>query len=728
VPADACQLAALAKRDSPEWPGVRGVRAASWAVPAAVGLGAFLLFGVQPIVGKAILPWFGGTAAVWITCLLVFQVGLLAGYVYAHWMASRVPLRFHGVIHGGVIAVACFVPILPGDAWMPQGGEALAPLIVPMLLTSVGPRYFALAASGTLLQHWCSRMRPGRSPYPLYAVSNAGSMLALLSYPLIVEPALPVAQQATVWTAGFLIFAGLAGSVAWMVWRHGAEARSPDPRQCDPAVSDPRSRGVDALFWIGWSATGVMLFMATTQHLTINVASTPFLWIIPLAIYLATFIVTFLPRQTYSRPLFALLLLPALAVVCPASLGRIATRAGVLLDLGYRTQAACLLAALVVFLMVCHGELYRRRPEPSRLTAFYLCIALGGALGGAAVALLAPRVFLVGEELHVGIVMALGLLGATVWRRSARPDRHRRWIRAVVPVCSLLTLAMLVQHSAALRRNVVWLERNDYGLLRVLRTEGESGADAQLRLYDGVTLHGAQFVDASRRRQATTYYSIAGGGGAVLREFRASSPREIGVIGLGAGTLATHGRRGDHFRFYEINPNVVAAAREQFRFLSGSQARCDIELGDARLALEREPAQGFDILVLDAFSSDAIPVHLLTVEAFELYLRHLRSRGVIAAHISNRSLDLSPLFYGLADRFGLNALNVVTLQGRPEHLIFHSNWMILTRNTDLLDRLTEEFRPWVERGVVGLYVGVPERYRSVELWTDDYSNLLRVLK
>jgi hypothetical protein len=270
----------------------------SWAIPAVVGLGAFLLFGVQPMVGKAILPWFGGTAAVWTTCLLVFQVGLLAGYVYSHLLATFVPLRLHGVVHAGLIAAACLVPVLPGDAWMPQGGEALAPRIVPMLLTTVGPRYVVLAASATLLQHWYARLHPGRSPYPLYAVSNAGSMLALLSYPLLVEPTLPLARQEAFWTAGFLIFAGTAGAVAWTVWRHGAEARTPGSRGDAPAVAIPRSCGFDALFWIGWSMAGVVLFMATTQQLTINVASTPFLWILPLAIYLATFIVTFLTRRT----------------------------------------------------------------------------------------------------------------------------------------------------------------------------------------------------------------------------------------------------------------------------------------------------------------------------------------------------------------------------------------------------------------------------------------------
>jgi hypothetical protein len=381
-----------------------------------------------------------------------------------------------------------------------------------------------------------------------------------------------------------------------------------------------------------------------------------------------------------------------------------------------------------VFLMICHGELYRRRPQSSRLTAFYLCISLGGALGGVAVTLLAPRLFLVGEELYVGIAVTLGLLLATLWRRPARPDRHRLWIRLLVPVCAALAVAMLAHHSALLRRDVIWLERNDYGLLRVLRSQGESGEAAQLRLYDGVTLHGAQFVDPSKRHRATTYYSVAGGGGAVLKDFRASSPRRIGLIGLGVGTLATYGRQGDHFHFYEINPNVVAAARGQFSFLRDSKARCDVELGDARLVLERQPPQGFDILVLDAFSSDAVPVHLLTVEAFELYLRHLRPDGVIAAHISNRNLDLSPLFYGLADRNGMNALNVVTLKDRPEQLISRSNWMIITRESGFLDALTESFRPWMERGVIGLYVGDPQRYRSVALWTDDHSNLFQVLR
>jgi len=699
----------------------------SWIIPAAVGLGAFLLFGVQPIVGKAILPWFGGTAAVWITCLLVFQVGLLLGYSYAYLIATYVPLRMHGPIHAALVVASCAAPILPGAAWIPEGGESLAPLIVPMLAATVGSRYVVLAASGTLLQFWYARVYADRSPYALYALSNAGSMLALFCYPFVVEPTLGVAGQARAWNALFLVFAVLIGWAAWTLWRQGARASFPEERSREVEACDEHSRGSDRVFWIGWSMAGVTLFMATTQRLTINVASTPLLWIVPLAIYLATFIVTFLPRRTYSRSFFVWLLLPAL-IVSSISLGRIGLGEDFVIELDYRTQAALILGALVVFLMICHGELYRSRPRPSRLAGFYFCIALGGALGGAFVALVAPRLFLLGEELHAGILITLGLLGTTLWKREPRPRRRRTGTLVLVPVCIVVTLLALVHHSAALRQDAVWIERNDYGLLRVLEIADTPGIPRHLRLYDGVTLHGAQFVDPSRRRLATTYYSVAGGGGALLSAFRTSEPRHVGVIGLGTGTLATYGRSRDRFRFYEINPSVVAAATGPFEFLSHSEARCEIRLGDARLLLEREAPQQFDVLVLDAFSSDSIPVHLLTIEAFELYLRHLSQGGVIAAHISNRNLDLSPLFYGLAERFDLNCLGVETREGRPDRLISRSTWMILTRNTGILDELAETFRPWISRGVVGLYVGDPQRYRRVRLWSDAYSNPLQVMK
>lgn len=695
-----------------------GERAAAWGIPAAVGLGSFLLFGVQPIVGKAILPWFGGTAAVWTTCLLVFQVGLLIGYVYSHLLATRVPLRWQGAIHAAAIAAACFVPILPGESWKPAGGEALAPRIVPMLAASVGARYFVLAASGTLLQHWYSRLRPGRSPYPLYALSNAGSMAALVSYPFAVEPLLPLGGQARYWTAGFAAFAALSWAAAWGVWRRGEGARPEPRREVGAGESARGSRIADAVFWVGWSATGVVLFMAATQHLTMNVASVPLLWILPLAVYLTTYIVAFLPGRTYSRPVFAALLLPAIAVVRPVPR----------LELAYRTEAGLLLAALFVFLMVCHGELYRRRPAASRLTAYYFCIALGGASGGAVVALVAPRIFLFGEELSVGVLLLLGLLAATVWPSRGTPDRHRRWIQALVPVCALLAAVLLVHHVSSMRRNLIWAARNDYGLLRVQRFEAKPGEPAHLRLHNGTILHGAQFLEPERRHLPTWYYTVAGGGGAVLQYYHPSSPRDVGVLGLGAGTLAAYGREGDRFRFYEIDPNVVKAAREQFAFLSGSRAKCEIALGDARLVLEREPPRNFDVLILDAFSSDAVPVHLLTVEAFELYLRHLRPAGVIAAHISNLHVDLSPLLFRLGERYGLRSLLVATEEERAEYLLARSNWVILTRDGEFLAEMQERFRPWRDRNVVGLYVGDRSRYRTVDLWTDDYSNLLQIWK
>jgi hypothetical protein len=693
-------------------------------------LAAFLLFQIQPLAGKRLLPWFGGTATVWTTCLLFYQALLLVGYGYAHASARLLSARWQSIAHAVLLVGACFLPVLPADTWKPAAGVAPTIPILSALTATVGLRFLVLAGTAPLLQVWFARLWPQRSPYGLYALSNAGSTLALLSYPFFFEATLPLRRQTTVWATGFLALVVACTWIAWVAGRRGPADGGPSTTVVRAEATDTRVAPSRVALWVAWSACGVVLYMSVTNQMTINMASTPLLWVVPLAVYLLTFIVAFGVRRAYSRKWFSWLLAPVLLVLYPVILGVVGYEETIIYRFGWFQQLSVLVVSLGVLCMICHGELYRMRPTPARLTLFYLAIAVGGVLGGAFVALAAPRLFLLSVELHIGVLLCLALLLITCWcDPESRLHRGRpRWAWATLLLAALLPLVPLIYESRSYLQNAVFVQRNYYGMLRILRIEPEDGRGVHLRLYHGSTLHGSQFLADESRVHPTAYYAPSGGGGAVLQLLRRGTGRRIGVVGLGVGTLAAYGQADDYFRFYEIDPAVDRLAREWFSFLGDSDARWEVRLGDARLNLERDAPQRFDVLILDAFSSDAIPVHLLTTEAFDEYGRHLENDGVIAAHISNQYVDLTPVLYNLAERHGLHALNVVANRGRPEQLVSHSNWMILTRNTEVLEGLITYFRPLRETGEVGVYVGDRERYRTIPLWTDDYTNVFRIMK
>ena len=661
-------------------------------------LSAFLLFQVQPLIAKMILPWFGGTAAVWTTCMLFFQLLLLAGYVYSHaYVSRRIPARRQ--VHIALLALAATsLPLAASAAWTPMGGEDPIWRILGLLATSVGLPYFMLSTTGPLVQAWHARAHPGTTPYRLFALSNLGSMLALLSYPLLVEPTLPLGKQAAIWSAGFVLFALLCGVLAWRT--PGNDARTSDTDEAArPGLQ------LQAL-WVALAACASTLLLAFTGHMTLNIAAIPLLWVLPLALYLLSFVLCFEASGWYRRWLFLPLLAAGLAAVC-VTFTRSNPSIWILIPLYSAT--------LFVACMVCHGELARTKPHPRYLTRFYLMLALGGALGGVLVGLVAPDVFDELYELPLGMVALCVCVGLALLR-DRESVFHGRWGMGVRLGFLALTVALGAQlerttreHSADLRVTL----RNFYGVLNV-RDSGE-GPDAMRVLSHGTIIHGKQFLEEKRRDLPTTYYGVTSGVGLAILDARSRGPVRIGVVGLGAGTLACYGRAGDLVRFYDINPQVVELARSEFSFVKDSPAKIEIALGDARLSLEREAPHNFDVLVLDAFSSDAIPVHLLTVEAFRVYLRQIKPGGILAVHISNRYLDLAPVVHQSARALSLE-LREIDNGDDDDAGVYRSDWLLLSRSSAAFD---------------GPLLRDSQRIDSeprVRLWTDDYSDLYHILK
>ncbi len=666
---------------------------------ATIFLSAFLLFQVQPLIAKIILPWFGGSAAVWTTCMLFFQLLLLAGYVYSHaYVRLQIPARRH--MHIALLAVAAAaLPLAAGTAWKPEGGEDPTWRILGLLATSVGLPYFVLSTTGPLVQAWYARSHEGAAPYRLFALSNLGSMLALLSYPLAVEPLLTLGTQAAIWSGAFVLFALTCAMLAWR--SKGAEAQ-----HLAGGESGRPGPGLQAL-WAGLACCASVLLLAFTGHMTLNIAAIPFLWVLPLALYLLSFVLCFEASGWYRRWLFLPLLGAGLAGVC-VTLSRSNPSIWTLIPL----YSATLFAAC----MVCHGELARSKPHPQHLTGFYLMLALGGAAGGVLVGLVAPNVFEDLYELPIGM-LALCVLVIAALLRDRASLLHGRWGIPAGTVLLALSAALAVtlfrtysENSADTRVT----SRNFYGVLNV-RDSGE-GPDAMRALSHGTIIHGKQFLEPERRDWPTSYYGLRSGIGLALLDARGHGPLRVGVVGLGAGTLAAYGRTGDVFRFYDINSDVVELARSEFTFLKDSRAKVEVALGDARLSLEREPARNFDVLALDAFSSDAIPVHLLTVEAFRTYLRHMKPGGILAVHISNRYLDLVPVVQQAARRLSLE-LRQVENDDDDDAGVYRSDWMLVSASPAAFEG--KELKEAAER-----IDAVPR----VKLWTDDYSDLYRILK
>jgi SAM-dependent methyltransferase len=662
-------------------------------------LSAFLLFLVQPVLAKQILPWFGGGALVWTLCMVFFQLVLLLGYGYAHALVRLAPRR-QALVHLALLAASLgFLPMVPSPAWKPAGGDNPAVGILLLLFATVGLPYLVLSSTSPLVQSWFARSHPGASPYRLFALSNLASMLALLGYPFAIEPALANRTQSLAWSAGYAAFVACCGYLAWR--SRDVPALAPEARAlAGEAAAQTTPSGRARMLWLALSALGSATLLAVTNHLTQNISSIPLLWLFPLAIYLLTFILCFEGSDWYRPGLYVASLAWTLVVMAWFVGDR-------RLQFELVWQAVVFLVGLYFVCMFCHGELARRRPPPRYLTQFYLWVAFGGVVGGALVGLVAP------VTLPGYLELDIALLGAAI--AAVILHRRRRWpaVAALGAVAAFVAGAV-AWHVHTFTEDTLHIERDFYGVLRVKEGQTIPGdPDTRYRaLVHGAILHGEQYLGEQYRHAATTYYQVSSGIGRTLLSLSGRHLR-VGVIGLGAGSLAVYASAGDVYRFYDINPAVERIAREYFTYLADAPGKVEVVLGDARLSLEREPPQRFDVLAIDAFTGDAIPVHLLTVEAVGEYLRHMRPGGVIAFHVSNRFLDLKPVLLAIAEH---HHLEYAYIHEKAEDRTT-SDWVLLTRDRTFLlqPRIVEATEP----------VAPEPGWR---LWTDDFNNLLQVFR
>jgi len=669
---------------------------------ATIFASAFLLFLVQPVVAKQILPWFGGSATVWTTCLVFFQTALLAGYAYADWLVRRPSPRSGLKLHVVLLAASlALLPIVPAAHWKPSGDENPIWLILGMLVATIGLPYFLLSSTSPLVQAWFARRFPGRSPYRLFALSNLASMMALLGYPFLLEPWIATRTQAWGWSIGYAAFTVLCAATGWASLRLAAATSAAAPlASAAPDLDEPPPTTGRQILWIALSATGSILLLAVSNHITQNVAAVPLLWIVPLSLYLLTFILCFDGSGWYRRDL----IVPMVAAV----LGVMAwTQADPKLTHELAIQLGVFCAGLFLACMFCHGELVRLKPAARWLTRFYLTISLGGALGAVAVGIVAPLVLPAYFELGAALVLCAALL---LWQAR----RDHKVFGALAFASLVVTVGCAVWYVREFYDQTIVATRNFYGVLRVWETG--SGDSRKRTLIHGTIMHGTQYFDPLLIRQPTTYYTATSGVGRAIESLHPRlEPVRVGVVGLGAGTIAAWGAKGDVYRFYEINPSVIEIAKRDFSYLGDSEATVETAIGDARLVLEREPPQRFDVLAIDAFSSDAIPVHLITSEALEIYLRHLTPSGILAFHVTNRFLDLVPVVEALAHAHGLAA--VLVADDGSDTGVSTSDWVLLSRDPAALDK------PLIADATTAI---TPRR--DWRVWTDDFNNLVQVLK
>jgi hypothetical protein len=701
-------------------------------------LSAALIFLSEPFMGKLLLPPFGGSPGVWNTCMVFFQAMLLAGYAYAHWSVQRLGLRRQVWLHGALLLLPLLVLPLTLPSWAGQSGAAPTLQILAILALTVGMPFFVLSTSGPLLQRWFAATSHPRakSPYFLYAAGNLGSFVALLAYPVVVEPALSLRQQSVFWTAGYVIYIVLTLACILAMRRTMAPAAA----EAKTVAAAPAVTWAQRRRWLYYAFLPSSLMLGVTAHITTDVASVPLLWVIPLALYLLTFVIAFgagdpAKRVKATAPfaaagLFGALVLMTFSLPVPA----------VLVALFY-------LALLTVIALVAHGKLAATKPHPLRLTEFYLWVAVGGVLGGIFNSLLAPVIFNNIYEFPLALLLTVPLLVG--FKTLRRPGSHQL-VFALVPCLLYLAimavvilgkgelgeptgmliifsmcvmfilyrarpigygigmLALLLTPILALAAQPTLLtERTFYGVIRV-KQSGDSHV-----LYHGITQHGNQYTDAKTSLEPTAYYHRSGPLGDVVPACqRLTDCRDIGVLGLGVGTLAGYGREGDRMTFYEIDPAIIRIAHDPrlFTYLSRTPADAKTVVGDGRISLAASKEQ-FDLLVIDAFSSDAIPSHLITREAVQVYMDRLGPSGMLAFHISNRYLDLKPILQAAARDAGLQA-SERRVAGRTKGAL-PSEWVVLAR-----DKATTDALPgWA-----------PLNAPVIDPWTDDYSNILDALK
>ena len=663
---------------------------------------AFLLFQVQPMIAKMILPWFGGAASVWITCMLFFQLVLLFGYIYAHWLINFLRPGGQILVHVLFIGLSLLsLPVTPNQILKIMSTVDPILHVLVILFASVGLPYFMLSTTSPLLQSWYAGAYQTAMPYRLFALSNFSSLLGLVAYPFFIEPYLTLSQQSIIWSWAYALFAltCIITAVLGMKQRHirvsHVDRKTSEP---DREAAPPTAR--ENLVWFLLSTCSSVMLLSTTNYLTRNIASIPFLWILPLALYLLSFTLCFDRSGWYRRTWYVWIITIAV--------GAMAYVIGVCNyndDIMQTISLFC--AGLFLCCMFCHGELASRKPATGYLTGFYLMISVGGVAGGVLVSIVVPKVLSGPFELSIALNVCALLLFALNFRKNILTDI----------ICSVLiigTLLSSVYYIISFTDNARLLVRDFYGNLMVVVSD--AGEESEFRtLVHGTINHGIQFTNPEWRNGHYSYFSEASGIGIAINSLQ-TGPRNIGVLGLGVGAIASYAREGDTFRFYEIDALVEKVARQEFTYLSECRGKVDVLIGDGRLLLEQDSDQKFDLLAVDAFSADSVPVHLLTIEAMELYFSRLKPDGILALQITNRHIDLEPVLELARNELGKQAL-LISHAGDMENYIYSTEWVLMTSGRDLL--AIPEIRDAATE--LGTKPGI-------RLWTDDYSNLIQILK
>lgn len=686
---------------------------------------SFLLFQVQPVISKFILPWFGGSPSVWTTCMLFFQIVLFLGYAYAH-LLGKLPRKAQAVLHASLLlASLVLLPITPEESWKPIGSDEPRARILMLLMMTVGLPYFVLSSTSPLVQVWFTRSAAGANPWRLYALSNIGSLVALLSFPFFFEPRWDVVWLSKAWSGLFVFGILLCLLALWMDFERGGRDQQVHPLIKSNADDHP---GLSSrLLWMVLPAMASVVLLAATNHVCQDVAVIPFMWVVPLSLYLVTFIICFEHERWYARfpALWAVPALVVLFVTCTWEQLSIESWWPDELDLmpNYLFQLGWAFGAMFLACMICHGELTRLKPSPKHLTSFYLHMSGGGALGGLFVSLLAPRLFKRHSE-WPGILIAVFLLACAVllllsWRVKSRAAKSA--LVAMVGLVGTAGAHLMSQLGWKSTEGKIVMLRNFYGTLAVTEWNPDDPASHSRELSNGGIIHGQQNFAPQYRAEPASYYGHETGIGKAFDSLKSRPDAvQVGIVGMGAGTAACYARSGDRYRFYDINPDVPPVAQKYFTYLPDLEkrgAKLEIVISDARLALEREESQQFDLLLLDAFSGDSVPVHLLTREAFEIYRRHMKPDGIIAVHVTNSYLRLAPLMVKTAAEVGYKTRRITTESDGGHH--DSTDYVLFTNNETFLSA-TEDVLP-------DEHELKKESKVNARVWTDKRHDLFQIL-
>jgi spermidine synthase len=712
-------------------------------IVAAIALGAFLTFLVQPLAARSLLPTFGGSGSVWVTALVFYQVILAAGYVLSHFIHTRLTINGQKItLFLLSVGTLLTLSILPKPIAVSDNLPAMQLLL--SLVISVGPPLLVLAVAGPLVQGWVATQSDAtassRDIYSLYAISNGASLLALAGYPFVVEPIWGIQKQGQIWEGLFAVEVLLLIVIAILV-RASSHSVPSREKSCNTSTRTNQNAGRKrTLLWLCWSAAGVMVLTSTSGYIGQEIAAIPMLWVLPLSLYLVTWILAFSGMGHPGVLVRGFLALVALVLIFLAVDFRLISDWGV--------KLICALAAMTLACLTVHTSLYQLRPEKGQLTGFYAAVAIGGAIGGIFSGVVAIQLFQDWRDLALAFnLVALLACGALVPHLRVPkiillPREFSFWLANLL----LVSCCFLFVVTGMERPGLLYKHRDFHGLVRVVEEDADNSQRHRLVMFHGATVHGSQFMDPKLRATPTTYFGHGTGGEIAVKAQRALAGGRhglnIGVVGLGVGTMAAHLHEHDAMCFYELSPVVADLAQASeplgnsgchFSYLSDAAGETNIVVGDARLSLaaeliEKPKGNSYDLLVLDAFAGDAVPFHLLTQEAFSLFTKHLSDTGMIAVHISSNWLDLLPVVYAWADTERWQALAISTMGDSDGITGNHALWVVMFRDEGMLQILADQCKPLMAKGKITTQNMRNINYGNLKPWTDDQSDMLTLMQ